>query len=305
MIKLEVVESAIVATFFEEFGVGADFFDATIFEDDDLIGLKNRGEAMGDGDDRAAFGEEIEGALDFLFGLGIEGTGGFIEEENRGVFEEGAGDGKSLLLTTGEVAAFVADDRFVAVGLEEDEVVSEGLAGGRMDLGFGGVEATIADIFGDGGVEEECFLSDDAYLFAERGLGDGADIDDIDKDGATLRIVEAEEEREERAFAGAASADEGAGGAGGDVELDGIDGWGLGTITEGDVGEFDGTADGAEGWGLGLILDGGFEGEEFEDSGRGGETFLHLAVDLAELFDGVIEHESSGEKSDKFRGGSA
>jgi hypothetical protein len=131
---------------------------------------------MGDGDDGAARGEPLEGGLDFVLGLGIERAGGLIEKEDGSVLEKGAGDGQPLLLAAGDEAALVTDDGLVALGLGEDEIVRECLAGGVVDLLVGGIEAAVADVLEDGLVEEEGVLADDADVLAQRFLGDRADV---------------------------------------------------------------------------------------------------------------------------------
>ena len=63
---------------------------------------------MGDDDTGAVFHEASEGVLDEFFRLGVEGGGGFVEDEDGGVFEDGAGDGDALALAAGEFDAAFA-----------------------------------------------------------------------------------------------------------------------------------------------------------------------------------------------------
>ena len=81
------------------------------------VGFLDRAEAVRDGDGGSALGGSIESSLDDLLGLGVEGRGGFVEEEDLGVAKEGAGDGDALLLAAGEHAAFAADDGVEAVSV--------------------------------------------------------------------------------------------------------------------------------------------------------------------------------------------
>ena len=69
-----------------------------------------------------------------LFGLAVEGGGGFVQEEDGGVFEEGAGDGDALALTTGEAASVLAGESIVAIGLLKDKLVGEGSFCGVLDF---------------------------------------------------------------------------------------------------------------------------------------------------------------------------
>jgi hypothetical protein len=59
----------------------------------DDIGLLDGAEPMRNGDGGAAPGCGVEGGLDDLFRFRVEGAGGFVEEEDLRVAEEGAGDG--------------------------------------------------------------------------------------------------------------------------------------------------------------------------------------------------------------------
>ena len=59
--------------------------------------------------------EGVNAGLDFGLGLGVEGTGGFVEDEETGVLVEFAGDGDALSLAAGDVDAVVAEEGVVAV----------------------------------------------------------------------------------------------------------------------------------------------------------------------------------------------
>jgi ATP-binding cassette subfamily B multidrug efflux pump len=77
--------------------------------------------------------------LDCRLDLGIERAGRLVEDEDRGILEENAGDGDPLALTTGELDAALADMGIVAgpplgVGERADEVIRLGLARGGGDL---------------------------------------------------------------------------------------------------------------------------------------------------------------------------
>ena len=91
-----------MAGFFEQLGVRSDFFDPALVHDHDLIGRKNGGEPMGDGDDRAAGGEPLERALNLLFRFRIERRSRFIEQKDRRVLQERARNGEPLLLAAGK-----------------------------------------------------------------------------------------------------------------------------------------------------------------------------------------------------------
>ena len=163
---LAVVEVAVTAVEVVEVLVGSAFYDLALFDDEDLIGAANGGETMGDDEGGAALHEEVEAVLDEGFGFGVEGAGGFVENEDAGVGEYGAGDGEALALAAGELDAALADDGVVALGETLGELVDAGDGAGFHELFFGGGGAGELYVFADGSVEEEGLLEDDAELLA-------------------------------------------------------------------------------------------------------------------------------------------
>ena len=80
---------------------------------------------MGDCDDSASGSELFERLLNLLFRFGIERRCCFVEQKNRRVFQDGARNRETLLLSAGEKTSFVTDDCFVAVRLRHDEIMRE------------------------------------------------------------------------------------------------------------------------------------------------------------------------------------
>ena len=76
--------------------------DRAVVEYEDAIRVLDGAEAVRDNDDGAAFGEAFKGGLDLVLALGVECRGRFIEHDDRGVLEKGAGDGDALALSAGE-----------------------------------------------------------------------------------------------------------------------------------------------------------------------------------------------------------
>src|SRR5438045_5644471 len=106
-VELMIVKPAVVAGFVQQLGVCADLLDAAIIHYDDLIGRQNRGEAMGDCDDSASGSELFERLLNLLFRFGIERRCGFIKQKNGRIFQDGARNCETLLLSAGGKTAFV------------------------------------------------------------------------------------------------------------------------------------------------------------------------------------------------------
>jgi DNA-binding CsgD family transcriptional regulator/PAS domain-containing protein len=91
-------EGGVGAAARDQLGVRAALGDATVGEDDDLVGAPRERQAMGDEQERAvaeALAHPLEGRL---LGLGVERCGGFVEQQEGGVVDERAGEGDPLPL---------------------------------------------------------------------------------------------------------------------------------------------------------------------------------------------------------------
>ena len=144
----------------------AAFDDFAGFDDEDLIGAANGGEAVGDDEGGAAAHQVGEALLNQGFGFGIEAGGGFVEDQDARIGQNGAGDGDALALAAGKLDAALADDGVVLVGERFGEFVDAGDAAGGEDVLFGGGGARKRDIFANGAVEKKGVLQNDAELHA-------------------------------------------------------------------------------------------------------------------------------------------
>ena len=198
----------------------ADGGDAAVFEHDGAGGAANGGEPVRDDDDGATLHEVAERDLDERFALGVESGGGFVEDEDGGVLQDGAGDGDALAFAAGEAEALFADDGVVALRHAQDEVVGEGVAGGLYDLFGGNIGLAVGDVVAHGVVEEDRLLRDLGDLFAERLESEGANIVAVDEDAAAADVVEARDEIDQRALPCPAGADESEHFADADFEVD-------------------------------------------------------------------------------------
>ena len=94
----------------------AAFGDPALVEDDDLVGVDDGREAMGDDDRGPARGDALQGLLDRRLGPAVEGAGRLVEDQDRRVLEQGSGDRDALLLAAGKLEAALADLALIAVG---------------------------------------------------------------------------------------------------------------------------------------------------------------------------------------------
>lgn len=102
--------------------------NAAINHIDDIC-LLNGAQAMRNRDGSTAPRGGIQRRLDDFFRLGVQRAGGFVEEEDLRVAEEGARDGETLLLPAGEEGGFAAE------GVEKPSLLKGG-HGWLACLGF-------------------------------------------------------------------------------------------------------------------------------------------------------------------------
>ena len=102
-----------------------------------------------------------------LFGVGVDGGEGVVEDEDAGIADDGAGDGGALLLAAGECDAALADHGVEALGELEDFGADVRDDGGVFDCSGGGVGDAEGDVLADGVGEEKGLLRDEADVGGE------------------------------------------------------------------------------------------------------------------------------------------
>ena len=117
--------------------MAADLGDPAPLQHHDPVGLAERAQAVGDGDRRPAPDQVVERLLDLPLGLGVDRRGRLVEDQDRRVDQECPGDRDPLPLAAGERLAALADQRVVAVGQAEDELVAPRGPGRGDDLARG------------------------------------------------------------------------------------------------------------------------------------------------------------------------
>ncbi|TKW51306.1 hypothetical protein CTA1_2384 [Colletotrichum tanaceti] len=132
--------------------------DLALAQQDDVVGLADGAEAVGDDDGRAALAGAVERRLHDLLAAHVDGRRRLVEDEDLGLLDDGPGDGEPLPLAARELDAGVADFRLVAL-----LKMSPGLDGLRLVLPLGPDEAVL-HVLVDGRVEEGVVLLDQADL---------------------------------------------------------------------------------------------------------------------------------------------
>ena len=131
---------------------------------------------MGNDDGGAPFGYPVESCLNFAFGAAVECAGGFIEDQDWGIFEQSTGDSDALLFATRQFQPAFADLCGIAFWQRSDEVVDRCAACRSLDFLLPGTLTAIADIVTDTLVEQHRVLRHDTDIRAQRALGDVANI---------------------------------------------------------------------------------------------------------------------------------
>ena len=93
----------------------AGFHELALADDQDAVGPPDGGQPMGDHERGAVLHQAVQGQLHEAFALGIERTGGFIQNENGRVFQDGPGNGHPLALAAGELHAALAHQGLIAL----------------------------------------------------------------------------------------------------------------------------------------------------------------------------------------------
>ena len=130
----------------EQLLVGALLDDAPGIHHQDVVGIRDRGQPVRDGQRRVVCGDLPQGLQDQLLGVRVQARGGLVEYQDARPLEYRPGNGDALFLAAGEFQAALADDRVIAPGQRHDEVVDAGEPGGLLDLLTAGAGAGIGDV---------------------------------------------------------------------------------------------------------------------------------------------------------------
>ena len=104
------------AFLFDQFLVGADFNDFSLFENHEPRGVAQRAQSVRDGKSGAAFNQSRDGVLNLFLGVGVDGSGRLVENQNARVVQNRARDTDPLPFAAAERLTAIADLRVVAVG---------------------------------------------------------------------------------------------------------------------------------------------------------------------------------------------
>src|SRR4051812_5629385 len=94
----------------EQFAVRPLFRKGAIVQYDDAVGVADGGEPVSDDERGASLDQILEGSAHLSFALRVEMRGCLVEDQDRGILEQSAGDGDALPLAARELRAPLAHD---------------------------------------------------------------------------------------------------------------------------------------------------------------------------------------------------
>ena len=193
----------------QELGVTALFDDPTAIDHDDAVGEAHGRQAVGDDEGGAPGGRALERFHHDALGVGVETGGRLVEDENGGVPQHGARDGKALLLPARERGPSLRHLSVIALGEPPDELIRHGDVGRGDDLLLAGSRTAKGDVLPQGPAEDEGVLQDQADLLAQRLQGVVPNVLAINQDRAPGGVVEARDQANQGALTGARGPDDG------------------------------------------------------------------------------------------------
>lgn len=206
-----------------ELVVGSTLNDLTLVQDDDLIGILDGTQAMSDNDDGllAHSNQLVEGRLHLMLTLRVQGTGGFVQEENLRLADQSTSDGYTLLLPARKLDTSSSDKSLITIREKlgvSDEIVDRGLLAGivkhiqEVDLSLTfsvSIFNTVEDVVSDGIVEENGLLLDNSDLTVVPSTVEKSDITAIEGHLSGKREVELLQHGDATRLSTSTSSDEG------------------------------------------------------------------------------------------------
>src|SRR5674476_181680 len=182
--------------------------DAARLEDDDVVGVPDRRDPLGDDQNRRLPGLLHQGRTQLGVGGHIESRERVVEDIDVRSFDQRSRDGQSLPLPSGHVRTALGDRRVELAGHLADEVGRLGHLERVPQLLVGGVRLAEAQVAGDGAGEQVRLLRDEPDPVPQDLGVERPDVDTVDLDRAACRVVQARDQVHQGRLAGARRADD-------------------------------------------------------------------------------------------------
>ena len=105
--------------------------------------------------------------MDEAFGFVVQRAGGFVQKQDGGIFQNGAGNGDALTLTAGELIAVCAYRLVQAVWRTFNQVFQIRGFEGCQYFFFSGIGTAVTDVFQKSIVKQENILGNKGELGAQ------------------------------------------------------------------------------------------------------------------------------------------
>jgi hypothetical protein len=194
--------------------------DLAVFNQQDPVGITDGRQPVGDDEGSSVLADLQHCPPYFLFGHSINGTGRFIQNQDRCVGQHRPGDAQQLALALGQFHAALAQHRVISFRQLRDEAVCFRGPGGRFDLFHRRFRMSVADVLLDRLREQRRILQHDAEGGAQILHAVFAQVMAVEADAAFTHIIETRQQVDQRGLARAGRTDDGDLGAGRDVQAD-------------------------------------------------------------------------------------
>ena len=122
------------------------FHDFAIIDDQYLVGVAYRAQAVGNYEAGPTFHQPQQRLLDAHLRAGIHTAGGLIENKDGGVGQDRARNRQQLALPLAEVAGSFGEDRLVAVRQLTNKMIGIGHFGGLNAFLIAGIQPPVANV---------------------------------------------------------------------------------------------------------------------------------------------------------------
>src|SRR5690349_8578852 len=153
-----------------------------------------------------ALHQAVQGFKNKFLRRGIQAHSWFVQDKDRRIANDGAGNRNPLSLPSGERNSPLADHSVVTLRHLLDEFLRVRKLRGPADFGTGGIRLPIGDVAPNGPVEQNRFLQDQTDLVAKRFLSEIPDVLIVDSNGPRGWVIETWDEPHDRTLARASGA---------------------------------------------------------------------------------------------------
>ena len=196
----------------------ADVVNPAAFEDENRVGVDQRGQAVRDDDQGAALRNAQQVGVDDRLAVGVERAGRLVEDQDPRVADQRPRNREPLLLTARQVRRAFLDEGLVAARQLLDEFLGAGQTRRLDDLLEAGIGLRGGDRLADRPAEQEILLQHDAQARAQVVDVDLAQIVAVDLDQPLIIAVQQLQQPGDSGLARPASPDDAEHGAFGNGE---------------------------------------------------------------------------------------